>query len=141
MFPRRRLLEIATRPLLTALILAAPLVTPAVAADNQAGVPLAPSDAAGPWTLEIQGRSICVLRLDKTKATNGAYAAKVPGDCSDALPAGVAGWAPAPKGMSLVGEDGRPVVRFDRWSNSLFVSKRSSGVDIQLRRGGPAPAP
>jgi len=27
---------------------------------------------------------------------------------------------------------------FNRWSNSLFVSHRSSGVDVQLMRGTPA---
>ena len=26
---------------------------------------------------------------------------------------------------------------FNRWSNSLFVAHRSSGVDVQLRRGSP----
>jgi hypothetical protein len=29
------------------------------------------------------------------------------------------------------------VIAFNRWSNSLFVSHRSSGVDIQLKRGAP----
>jgi hypothetical protein len=29
------------------------------------------------------------------------------------------------------------VIAFNRWSNSLFVSHRASGADIQLRRGGP----
>jgi hypothetical protein len=30
---------------------------------------------------------------------------------------------------------------FNRWSNSLFVSHRSGGVDVQLMRGGPHPTP
>ena len=44
---------------------------------------------------------------------------------------------PTKDGMQLIGADGQPVIAFHRWSNSLFVSHRSSGVDIQLRRGGP----
>jgi hypothetical protein len=126
------------RPLLIALVLAAPLIAgPTVAEDNEAGVPLAPAEAAGPWTLETQGHSVCVLRFAARKAANGVYAVKVPGDCGDALPAGIVGWAPAPAGMSLVGADGRPLAQFERWSNSLFVSKRGGGVDVQLTRGEP----
>ena len=42
--------------------------------------------------------------------------------------------------MRLVSADGAPLLSFNRWSNSLFVSHRSSGVDVQLRRGkGPVP--
>jgi hypothetical protein len=45
-------------------------------------------------------------------------------------------------GRALIGSDGRSLIAFSRWSNSLFVSYRSGGVDIQLRRGaGPANAP
>jgi len=32
---------------------------------------------------------------------------------------------------------GQPVIAFNRWSNSLFVSHRASGVDVQLKRGPP----
>jgi hypothetical protein len=39
--------------------------------------------------------------------------------------------------MSLVDSDGQTVLGFSRWSNSLFVSHRSSGVDVQLKRGAP----
>jgi hypothetical protein len=105
------------------------------AADEEAGVPLAPSDAAGPWTLESSGHSICVLKLGAERAVAGSYRLAAPADCGDALPAGLAGWAPAPGGMNLVGADGRTLLGFGRWSNSLFVSHRSSGEDVQLRRG------
>ena len=40
--------------------------------------------------------------------------------------------------MQLIDAGGQPLIAFHRWSNSLFVSRRSSGVDIQLRRGGRA---
>jgi hypothetical protein len=109
-----------------------------LAADTEAGVPLTPQEAAGAWTLESGGHSICVLKLDARKSAAG-FGAEVPATCGDALPAGLAGWAPAAHGMSLVGADGQPLIGFSRWSNSLFVSHRSSGVDIQLKRGAPNP--
>jgi hypothetical protein len=39
--------------------------------------------------------------------------------------------------MNLTGADGQVLVGFNRWSDSLLVSHPSSGVDVQLRRGGP----
>ena len=35
----------------------------ALAADNEAGVPLSPTEAAGGWTVETGGHAICMLRL------------------------------------------------------------------------------
>ncbi|HLZ82217.1 MAG TPA: AprI/Inh family metalloprotease inhibitor [Caulobacteraceae bacterium] len=107
----------------------------AVAADEEAGVPLAPGEAAGAWTLETQGRAICVLKLGAEKTKAGAYRLDAPASCGDALPAGLAGWSPSDHGMNLVGADGRTLLGFGRWSNSLLVSHQTSGVDIQLRRG------
>ena len=107
----------------------------ALAEDNEAGVTLSPSEAAGAWTLESGGRSICVLNLGTGKIGSGAYRVQAPASCGDALPAGLAGWAPAPGGMNLVGADGQTLLGFGRWSNSLLVSHRSSGEDVQLRRG------
>jgi hypothetical protein len=107
----------------------------AIAADEQAGVPLAPGDAAGAWTLEAQGRPICVLKLGAEKTRTGAYKVDAPPSCGDILPAGLAGWWPDPDGMSLVDANGQSLISFGRWSNSLLVSHRSSGVDLQLRRG------
>ena len=107
----------------------------AIAADEQAGVPLAPGEAAGAWTLESQGRSICVLKLGAEKTKEGAYKVDAPASCGDALPAGLAGWWPDPGGMSLVDANGQSLVSFGRWSNSLLVSHQTSGADIQLRRG------
>ena len=111
----------------------------AVAADDQAGTPLAPGDAAGPWTLESAGRTLCVLKLGKESAGTSTFKLEAPASCAGALPASVAGWAPSPGGMNLVDADGRSLIGFSRWSNSLLVSHRSSGVDIQLLRGGPNP--
>ena len=118
-----------------ALIVCAP--RGALAADNQAGTPLTPVDGAGAWTLESGGRAICVLKLGREKAGDAGFAVQIPATCGDVLPAGVAGWAPTADGMSLIGADGQNRIAFNRWSNSLFVSHRASGVDIQLRRGGP----
>jgi hypothetical protein len=112
----------------------------ALAADHEAGVPLTPAEAAGAWTLESGGHSICVLSLGTRKVSSAGYAAQVPESCGDTL-SGVAAWTPAAGGMTLVSADGRPVLGFGRWSNSLFVSHRSSGVDLQLKRGGPGDAP
>ncbi len=36
---------------------------PASAADNEAGVPLTPAEAAGAWTLETGAHHLCVLAL------------------------------------------------------------------------------
>jgi hypothetical protein len=108
----------------------------ALAADNEAGVPLTPAEAAGVWTLESGGRSVCVLNLGTRKIASIGYDAQVPETCGDTLQ-GVKAWAPAAGGMSLVRADGQTVIGFGRWSNSLLVSHRSSGVDIQLKRGGP----
>jgi hypothetical protein len=107
----------------------------AAAEDNDAGTPLAPADAAGPWTLVSDGRPICVVTLGKQLQGGEAYGFSAPAACADALPAGLAGWVPSPHGMDLVAADGRVLIGFGRWSNSLLVSHRSSGADLQLRRG------
>ena len=106
----------------------------ALAEDHETGVPLVPREAAGSWTLESGGHSICVVRLGAEKSAAGAYRAEAQG-CGEALPAGVTGWTPAPDGMNLVDARGTTLIDFGRWSNSLLVSHRSSGEDIQLRRG------
>jgi hypothetical protein len=102
--------------------------------DNEAGVPLSPAEAAGAWTLESDGHSICTIKLGVDKAKD-AYPAKAQSSCREALAGDPAGWRPTHDGMQLVGADGAPLLAFARWSNSLFVSHRSSGVDLQLRRG------
>jgi len=105
-------------------------------AREQAGTPLAVSDAAAQgWTLETAGHSVCKVRLGAQAVGNGVYHADVPGDCGQTLPAGVAGWKPVTDGAALVDGQGQILIDFNRWSNSLLVSHRSSGVDIQLRRG------
>jgi len=116
-----------------ALLAGAPLAV--LAADNEAGVPLAPSDAAGVWTVESGGRKICTVDLSADKAGQG-YGLKVSPACGDSLKGSPTAWSPTRDGMSLVGADGATTISFNRWSNSLFVSHESSGVDIQLRRGG-----
>jgi hypothetical protein len=109
-----------------------------IAADQQAGVPLSPSEAAGGWTLESGGRSICMVRLTATKTGDAGFAAEAPAACAGALPTGVKGWTPTGDGMALVDAQGQVLIAFNRWSNSLFVSHRASGEDIQLQRGGPS---
>nr|MEA2799754.1 Protease inhibitor Inh [Phenylobacterium sp.] len=103
----------------------------ATAADNQAGVPLKPAEAAGPWTIESGGHALCTLTL------SASHTVSTPAACGEFLPTSPTGWQPTKDGMQLVAADGQPVLTFQRWSNSLFVSHRASGVDIQLRRGGP----
>jgi hypothetical protein len=106
----------------------------AVAADHEAGVPLTPAEAAGPWRLSSAGADICTVTLAPRKAGDAGFSAAAAESCGDALPAGVAGWAPTGDGMALTGTDGKVLIAFNRWSNSLFVSHRSSGADLQLRR-------
>jgi hypothetical protein len=106
---------------------------PALAADHEAGVPLTPAEAAGVWTLETGGRDLCTMTLG-TQKTGAGYAVQA-ASCASALPATPSAWRPTSDGMALVGADGARVVAFNRWSNSLFVSHRASGTDLQLRRG------
>ena len=109
------------------------LAPAAFAADNQAGVPLSPAEAAGGWTVETGGHSVCMITL------TASHGATVGNGCGDVLPAGITGWAPTADGMALTGASGS--LPFNRWSNSLFVSQRGSGFDVQLMRGGPHPVP
>jgi hypothetical protein len=99
----------------------------ALAEDNEAGVPLSPAEAAGAWMVSTGGRDICTITLT---AAHGVKA----GACNGLLPSPT-GWRATADGMALTGAGGQ--LGFHRWSNSLFVSRRDSGVDIQLRRGGP----
>jgi hypothetical protein len=101
----------------------------AAAADNEAGVPLSPVEAAGGWTLSSGGRPLCMLTLGRR------HTVRTPPTCGSALPGRPTAWAPTSDGMRLVGADGQTVMAFDRWSNSLFVSHISSHADLQLRRG------
>jgi hypothetical protein len=84
--------------------------------------------------LESQGRTLCKVGLRLNAAGQGLYAIDA-GDCGEALPAGVAAWKPVTDGLALVDGQGRILVDFDNWSPDLLVSRRSSGGDIQLRRG------
>jgi hypothetical protein len=107
----------------------------ASAADHEAGVPLSPAEAAGAWVLNNgPDTPVCTVTLHAAKAGTSGFAADAPAACGAALPAGVTGWAPTGDGMALTGADGKVLIAFNRWSNSLFVSHRSSGIDLQLRR-------
>jgi hypothetical protein len=103
----------------------------ALSADHEAGVPLVPAEAGGAWTLESGGHSVCVLTLGRDKTV------KAPAACAPDLTGNPTSWQPTTDGMQFIGADGQSLIAFSRWSNSLFVSHRSSGVDIQLRRGRP----
>ena len=107
------------------------LARAAMAADHEAGVPLTPAEAAGAWTVETGGHAICMVTL------TASHGATVGNACADVLPAGVTGWSSTADGMALTGAGGQVLAPFNRWSNSLFVSHRSSGVDVQLMRGPP----
>jgi hypothetical protein len=118
--------------MIAAALTAAGLLAGAAAAqtgDHEAGVPLTPSEAAGAWTVASQGQDLCTLTL------GAEHSVKAPASCNDALAGNPTGWQPTKDGMQLTSASGQPTIAFHRWSNSLFVSHRSSGVDIQLRRG------
>lgn len=102
----------------------------ALAEDNQAGVPLSPAEAAGAWTIKSAGHALCTVTL------GAAHTVKTSASCSAYFPTSPTSWQTTKDGMQLTSADGQSVA-FQRWSNSLFVSHRASGVDIQLRRGGP----
>jgi len=108
------------------------------AADGEAGVPLSPGDAAGPWTIETQGRSVCVIKLSASRSGPG-FGLRAGQACGGALPPGAASWRPSGDGMAIIGTDGQTLIDFSRWSNSLFVSRTGRGPDLQLKRGAPGP--
>jgi hypothetical protein len=119
---------------LAALALCCPLAVQA--ADQEAGVPLSPAEAGGVWTLESAGHDICTVTLAGEKAAGaGGYLARSDRSCAEVFEGAPVAWGPTADGMQLLGMDGRTLIAFSRWSNSLFVSHRSSGVDVQLRRG------
>jgi hypothetical protein len=127
-------MENAMRVQLIAAGLAAALLagaSPALAEDNEAGVPLTPAEAAGTWTIESAGHALCTVTL------SASHTVKTSASCSEYFPASPTAWQPTKDGMALTDASGQASIAFHRWSNSLFVSHRASGVDIQLRRGGP----
>ncbi|THD70932.1 AprI/Inh family metalloprotease inhibitor [Phenylobacterium sp.] len=99
----------------------------ALAEDNEAGVPLTPKEAVGAWTVSSGGQDLCVLTL------GAGHTVRAASSCGDALTSAPTTWQATSDGMQLMA-GGQPVLAFHRWSNSLFVSHRASGVDIQLRR-------
>ena len=101
----------------------------ALAEDNEAGVPLTPAEAAGTWTIESAGHALCTVTL------GAANTVKTSATCSEYFPTSPTRWQPTKDGMALTDASGQANIAFHRWSNSLFVSHRASGVDIQLRRG------
>lgn len=98
-------------------------------ADREAGVPLSPAEAVGGWTLSTNGRTVCTIRL------GARHTVRADAACSGLLPNEPTGWAPTADGMRLTGPGGQTVMSFDRWSNSLFVSRVGSSADVQMRRG------
>jgi hypothetical protein len=117
--------------LIGASLAAALAAGPALAEDNEAGVPLSPAEAAGAWTVSTHGHDVCTITL------TAGHGARVGGSCGGLLPNDPTGWRATSDGMALTGAGGS--LDFHRWSNSLFVSSRDTGLDIQLRRGGPVP--
>ncbi len=109
------------------------------AADNEAGVPLQPTEAAGAWTLESHGQDLCTLTLGTRRQSASGYQVERTAACDAVLPQAVTAWMPTHDGMAFLGPTGATLIAFNRWSNSLFVSHTSSGVDVQLRRGHAGP--
>lgn len=137
--PRDKLLVPSILALGLVLVATTALGQSAPPSDPQAGAPLEPGDAAGMWTLSSKGGAICTLTLTSKPDTRGVYGVAVPQACKDAYAMGpVTSWKPTGDGMAFTSAAGAPVVAFNRWSNSLLVSKRASGADLQLMRGPPS---
>jgi hypothetical protein len=113
-----------------ALMGAAALAGPSLAFDREAGVPLTPAEAVGGWTLSTNGRAVCMIHLGARHTVRAGAA------CAGLLPMEPTAWAPTANGMRLVGAGGQTLMAFDRWSNSLFVSRVGSAADVQMRRAG-----
>ncbi|MBS0331822.1 MAG: AprI/Inh family metalloprotease inhibitor, partial [Proteobacteria bacterium] len=78
----------------------------ALAADSEAGVPLAPNEAAGAWTISSEGQDLCTLTL------SAGHGVKSPATCNTVLPGAPASWRATADGMELMGADGKPVMAF-----------------------------
>jgi hypothetical protein len=130
--------EAAMRIMLIAAAAAALTAAPALAEDNQAGTPLTPGDAAGAWTLQAGGRNVCVVTL-KAERSGAGYGVTAGPGCAQVLGGAPAAWATTADGMRFVDAGGHTQIAFNRWSNSLLVSHRESGVDVSLKRGAPEP--
>jgi len=104
-------------------------------ARDSIGVPLPPKDAAGTWTLEGHGHSICHVTLSADLIGPKLYGLQIPADCVPSLPAGIAGWESVVGGMVMVDSGGHVLADFDNWSPELLVSRRSH-LNVQLRRTG-----
>jgi hypothetical protein len=134
-----------TSPILRAALIAAAVSiagsalaqSPGEDSGAQAGTALLPADAAGPWTLQSKGGAVCTVTLTaRSAAVGGSFVATVGPECKTAYAmGGAAAWKPTHDGLAFTAGDGSVVVAFNRWSNSLFVSHRSSGADLQLSRG------
>ncbi|MFC3076743.1 AprI/Inh family metalloprotease inhibitor [Phenylobacterium terrae] len=66
---------------------------------------MSPETLAGVWTLTVEGRAACKLRLTVTPAAQG-YGASPQGGC----PFAVAQWRPVPDGVELAGPDGLTLI-------------------------------
>ena len=109
----------------------------------KAGKPISPAEAAGPWTLQSKGGANCAVTLTaRSAAVDGSFVATIGPECLEAYAMqAVAAWKPTADGLAFTAGDGSNVVGFNRWSDSLFVSHRASGADLQLSRGAPPPRP
>ena len=116
-------------PALAAALIATGAPWLAAAADHEAGAPLSQAEAGGAWMLESGGRDLCTVTLGSN------YAASADRPCATAFDGAPTAWRPTADGMELVSGDGKALMSFGRWSNSLFVAHRADGVDVQLRRG------
>ena len=83
-------------------------------------------------TAETGGHAICVVRLTADHSAKVATIAETPHRLAAT---GCVGHRR--RRLTLTGAGGQALAPFNRWSNSLFVSHRSSGVDVQLMRGPP----
>lgn len=76
---------------------------------------LSPETMAGVWTLSVEGRAACKLRLTATPAAQG-YVAAPEGGC----PLAVAQWRPVPDGVELAGPDGLTLILLEPAGANAF---------------------
>ena len=76
-------------------------------------------------------------KVTGAQATRAAWAVAHGAKFRYAMTGTPATWQTTADGMALMDGSGQQLIAFNRWSNSLFVSHRSSGVDVQLMRGAP----
>ncbi len=97
-------------------------------ADARSRPPADPNAVAGSWTLTVEGRPTCRLRLSVTPSAHGHRA--VPEGCS----APIAQWRPVPDGLELAGADGLTLILLEPAGAYAYAGRDAARRPARLSR-------